>query len=201
MLRPLPLLVLFLAAPLAALAACSSDPETSPGNDAGDAAAQDAATAETGDDDAAGGDDAGTEAAAEGSDFCSAMAARAVKCGDDPPTDCAKQQACHAKSLRPTLVDSVEECLPALACKESDDACFEEAAKPFHDEPAVTAYVTSCEAKRTACGNALPEDLCSPNMGVLKPAVLADLETCFEEECAGVLTCVVGVFTDLGCGM
>jgi hypothetical protein len=201
MLRPLSFLVLvFAAAPLAALAACSSDPETSPGSDAGDAPAQDAAAAETADDDAAAGDDAGTEAAADaGSDFCSAIAARAAKCGDDPPTDCAKQEACYAKLLRPTVADSAQQCLPARACDTSDDSCFEEASKPFHDDPAVTAYMTSCNAKRTACGDALPEDLCSPNMGAFKPAILADIDACLEEDCAGVLACIIGVFDDLGC--
>jgi hypothetical protein len=199
MLRPLALVGLVLAAaPLAALAACSSDPKTSPGGDAA-APSQDAAapdTAASADDAAADGGDGGDHA---GSDFCSAVAARAAKCGDDPPTDCPQQEACYAKLFRPTVADSVKQCLPARACNTSDDPCFDEAAKPFQDDPAVTAYVTACNDKRTACGNALPDDICSQNMGAFKPAILADIEACLEEDCGDVLTCFVGVLDDVGC--
>jgi|GEM_PF-5951845 len=138
-----------------------------------------------------------------GYDFCAASAARAKTCGDTPASDCEHWKACYDKALRPGVSEPLQKCITSRACDASDDPCFDDAAKPYVDDPVFASYQTTCTSRQLACeeaGEGFSDDYCAPSMALFPTSTLTTMRACLDQPCASVAACFKTTFQAVGCG-
>lgn len=137
------------------------------------------------------------------SSFCADDAARDAKCGNEADKDCAAHASCYETKLRPGVAAGLEACLTGRACNTGDDQCFADAAAPYANASAPTAFVAACNSKRQACesagGGSFSDDYCASTIALFTDATIAQLQTCFDKGCTEVRDCFDGITEPLGC--
>ncbi len=143
----------------------------------------------------AGGNDAALEGGASpGADwksYCEAHEHRRATCAgeDDSPIllqACVDSEPCATQSIHPGALTFVEECLANLACDDSDDKCFSEAA---FAAPEFMDFREACEAKHDGCEASFPAEYCAQT-AAFSSEEIALWSACLKETCGNIAGCM-----------
>jgi hypothetical protein len=142
----------------------------------------------------AGGVDGGGGAAGTVEDMellCTNVCAREAGCGESSPTcvdDCLTGGPVPEMYLHDFLV-AYGGCIIDLSCAESEDTCLIEAFGTVDPDWQTHQLNTECMARDSVCGGTFSDDLCA-FAAALSPAGAAVLDTCLDEDCAAISTCL-----------
>lgn len=134
-------------------------------------------------------------------DYCKEVEARTVRCeaGVYSATECSRQLVCYSTIVRPEDRNGLMECFAKRACGVKDDSCVLTASTKYTSDATVTAFMSACTDKRTACSASFPDDYCGVDWGLFTDEYRAKVKACLDKPCAEVGACVSAVYTAAGC--
>jgi hypothetical protein len=98
----------------------------------------------------------------------------------------------------PEYVGPLTECLVKRPCDKSDDDCYEQAAQRGAGRPTSQATIRACTAKYADCQDQERAFICNL-LGLSQDAFLREVDGCLGGSCAGLQSCMQGLFASKGC--
>jgi hypothetical protein len=132
-------------------------------------------------------------------DICAAANARAARCDAAAPKDCAKQVGCYESVIRPEDRAGFLDCYANRDCASNDDVCASNAAMKYLSDPTVSAFVSSCNSKRTSCMPSFADDYCAYSFGLFTDEIRTKISDCITKPCTEIQTCFDTIYKAYGC--